>query len=70
MKWISVKDKLPKTSGAKLVFVPLTDKPLIQLAWYETKGSNNLSGWQLLTQGLCNKITHWMELPEIPKDIK
>ena len=56
-QWIAVKDKMPQTGESVLVY-----------------GKNGISlvgaywKWGWTTTGYCNVITHWMPLPEPPKE--
>ena len=64
MEWISVKDRLPKATkinDAVLVYAPtMIDDKIWKL--YSTLIENGLpsTGW-------AKDITHWMPLPEPPK---
>ena len=72
MKWISVKDKLPETDEERR-------SPLV-LVWVrrpKTVGWHSLSyfyhgEWDILTGQIDvaygKRITHWMPLPEGPKE--
>ena len=71
MEWISVKDKLPP-NGDKLVLIVvngkgknLTFRNAVEIANYTSK-----DGWILETfPELENmQVTHWMPLPEPPKE--
>ena len=63
MKWINVKDSLPKNDGVVLV----TDGEHVTIAeWYRE------SGWSLSREDkaigfFSTAITHWMLLPAPPK---
>lgn len=54
MEWTSVKDALPNFFGRYLVVCTGIDIPQIRL--YE-------GTWDSLTE-----VTHWMELPRLPKN--
>ncbi|MCR9263332.1 MAG: DUF551 domain-containing protein [Flavobacteriaceae bacterium] len=65
MSWISVKDRLPEQTSDVLVCYPLIDGYIGMASacydegkWWDYKGDNVISIYQ---------ITHWMELPEPPK---
>lgn len=64
--WISVKDRLPEKDALYLIHAPSLDekKPLITCAWYNP----NLPGWSMLVECWLKAITHWMPLPEPPKE--
>lgn len=68
--WIETKDFLPDEPGMRIVFVPTLDKdkPFIGVAWFEPEGTGNLYGWQLLPAVFCQNVTHWMPMPENPKN--
>lgn len=55
MKWINILSESPKEQGTYLTFGSIMG---ITTAMYFNNGSWSLSG-----------ITHWMYLPEEPKDI-
>lgn len=59
MNWISVKDKLPG---------PLEDVLVCYTCGKVTCGYKHYSGdWSL--EGLYGPVTHWMPLPEPPKEV-
>jgi hypothetical protein len=60
MNWISVEDELPKGISNALAF----GNDTIYFVFYNSCGS-----WCLENEYLYN-ITHWMPLPEPPKDNK
>jgi len=63
--WISVKDRLPDEQGIYLVF---REEPygMITIAWY----SGHENGWLALDGGFYadGVLTHYMPLPEPPKE--
>lgn len=63
--WISVKDRLPDEQGTYLVF---REEPygMITIAWY----SGHENGWLALDGGFYadGVLTHYMPLPEPPKE--
>ena len=63
--WISVKDRLPDEQGTYLVF---RKEPygMITIAWY----SGHENGWLALDGGFYadGVLTHYMPLPEPPKE--
>ena len=80
MRWIKVKDKLPKENQPVLVFCKEDGTSLVITAIYTT---SSLSGneplefrlppfgtwWDSLEGGVIpHKITHWKPLPEPPGD--
>ena len=68
MEWIKCEDRLPEQIGS-------------YLAYYSTKGQDNMwlnsIGWVFFNSdknfaipsgGFAEKVTHWMPLPEPPKE--
>lgn len=76
MKWISVKDRLPKKNEEVLFF----DKKIFSGYWYDDyEGFKNL-GLKIVWQCNCECFgmdhgretyypTHWMPLPKYPEEI-
>lgn len=67
MQWISVKNRLPKYS--QYVIVNSSETIPIFMA---RRISTNVNGEEWMVFGSCRRIysiTHWMPLPEPPKDI-
>lgn len=69
MNWISVKDRLPKERQFVLAYQPHKSNRCRQLilcrinnSWYELNENNKID-----INGFYNSITHWMPLPEPPK---
>lgn len=66
MEWISVEDKLPEFEKNVLAF----DTQRIYIAYRHTEDEYNehwrvpQDGW---TWGLTSAVSHWMPLPEPPK---
>lgn len=81
-EWISVKDRLPEESGIYLVNVHQEDEyrcgDLVWEAWYNSHNlvfpPSDSIGWVLLNEfyqfsdSMRDDITHWMPLPEPPKE--
>ena len=67
MKWISVKEKLPKKEGKYLIYTKnLTGyKPLEENIFIAIFYCNDwiFKYWE------DNDVTHWMPLPEPPKEV-
>lgn len=61
-KWISVKERLPDSNDMVLI----CDKFGVGLAWFERHRGKNLY-WNSDT-GIIKNVTHWMPLPEPPKE--
>jgi Protein of unknown function (DUF551) len=63
-EWISVKDRLPEESQDALAF---DDCGVIHMAIYSPEGL--VYRWHCDTYGLYpHEVTHWMPLPEPPKE--
>lgn len=64
--WISVKDRLPERGGTYLCFQPLAAS-FCMVNTYRWSTTNN--GWRGAQIGsVITGITHWMPLPEPPKE--
>ena len=57
MEWISVEEKLPKP----LINVLVTDGESVDIDWF-------MRSSQEFVHGGRNRWTHWMSLPEPPKE--
>lgn len=58
-EWISVKDRLPDVSGYYLCTYIIDNHRFYYDRWFD-KNYNKFS--------TMDNITHWMPLPELPKD--
>lgn len=73
MKWISVKDRLPETSGQYLVYTECGDMFNAEFelhygefgSWYDCYHSDTL-GFLDSEWTAYDDITHWTPLPELP----
>lgn len=68
MEWISVKDRLPEKWLFALVAVcPPSQMNEVHIAYIDKNGK-----WKVLSEkgNHSNFITHWMPLPEPPKEVK
>ena len=69
-KWISVKDRLPSDGKAKLVWCP--ERHNIYCACYEEANEEGkwfiFGGWRGEGLEKIEPVTHWMPLPDPPKD--
>lgn len=66
--WTSVKDRLPEPEEKVLIW---TKTECMRYAQYHDDGSKN--HWYVYEDGSrawTNVITHWMPLPEQPKEVK
>lgn len=62
--WISVQDKLPPLGQPVIVYR--------EYAWGEAKveqGCRDLGGWWRVYGTRTKRITHWMPLPQPPKEV-
>lgn len=62
MEWISVEDKLPEDMKAVVTYSSNKHGRRIQLAWWNSYWHTWLSNTKSVRH-----ITHWMPLPEPPK---
>jgi len=64
-RWIKCSERVPEIDGAYAIYAPSMDKdcPLIMTAYYHES-----VGWSMLPQVWIDAITHWMPLPEAPKE--
>ena len=63
-KWISVEDRLPEKQGYYLVY---TEEDGVFSAEYNPKRER--CPWTDESEGYCDfPVTHWMPLPEPPKE--
>lgn len=63
MEWISVKDRLPEIGEKVLAYRPSMYYTVVQTIYYGVEGWEN--GYDLSGNMV---ITHWMPIPEPPKD--
>ncbi len=73
MEWISVKDRIPesKDDGVLVYFSETGGIETVHIQDYFDDITNGLDkdGKQLYTKWyLSQQVTHWMPLPEAPKD--
>lgn len=64
-EWISVKDRLPNKEGIYICVLDLT--PMVGFK-YRTIETVRYSGRWLYDSKEINYVTHWMPLPEPPKE--
>lgn len=81
MDWISVRDRLPEDEqevlviahgwDGRLVYVGSHKRVEVQKSWLTgitNKSSEwSLWGWSYLKEPM---VTHWMPMPELPKEVK
>lgn len=68
-KWISIKDRLPDDNTDVLIFTKFDDEtrhdtPYVRQAKYKEKC------WYDVDVNTASGITHWMPLPELPKEVE
>lgn len=65
-QWFRCDRELPAKEGAYLIYAKSADpdKPLIHEAWFNTKTNS----WELIPSLWAKAITHWMFMPNPPKD--
>ena len=70
MKWIRVKDKVPKNEDEVLVYAPNCDViGSVLVGCYFEEDNESKEAWTVYDFGesrLSEKVTHWMPLPETP----
>lgn len=59
--WISVKDRLPEKKGDYLIY---NTDGTVWLYWYDKEYKE----WYDSSGYLTESVTHWMPMPEAPKD--
>ncbi len=66
MNWISVKDKLPNSISNVLVYATHTDDEecRVEVGFYDKR----IGSWAGCPTYILNNVTHWMPLPEPPKN--
>ena len=72
-EWISVNDRLPKSKQMVLCYTPCDG--FMFVGYYQEIEPNPYwkSYWNIITamrstKKITKKVTHWMPLPEAPKD--
>ena len=66
-KWISVKDRLPDQAvNVLLHYAENTRRPTVFSYNTMAVGCYDYGGF--IVEGCCVKVTHWMPLPEPPKE--
>lgn len=67
MEWISVKDRLPEDSDEFLCYVSILDDMGVKV--YDIRILEYFSGAKIWScDGTIAIVTHWMPLPEPPKE--
>lgn len=64
MEWISVKDRLPTVKDQLLIYDSENDEIVIGVFLYSTE---SIIAFGIFGRGQVFDITHWMPLPEPPK---
>ena len=71
--WISVDDRLPQEHEMVLCYTPVDDYICVGFVRKYEWGSKTLLKWNIVTamrstKILTKKVTHWMSLPDAPKE--
>ena len=66
-QWISVKDRLPRTGVKVLVYLPAYKSQSFGILWKGEWGVGEAGALGRMAAGLT--VTHWMPLPEPPKEL-
>ena len=69
MKWISVEDRLPEEIGPCLISYSVTGAdnfPMGTIGWSFFNSAKKFA----VQNGYAKDVTHWMPLPEPPKEIE
>ena len=68
-QWVSVKDRLPEEQKEVLIYLPEYDS--VEMAALFEIPSLNLKEWaQNEDAYMLNEVSHWMPLPEPPKEVR
>lgn len=70
-KWISVKKKMPDNGGRKLLYISNRNYQWIQtgiIDYSECEWFVDNEDMDVYELGEGERVTHWMELPEPPKE--
>lgn len=70
MEWISVKDRLPNVDGEYLICVDVLGGSVYAAIFHPACRAHlpGESGWYGKFGEIKNKVTHWMPLPEPPRE--
>ena len=74
MQWIPVEERLPEEGKRCLLYTPCDG--ILYVGYYAGKDKwQHRHKWRLVTamrstQTLTKKVTHWMPLPAVPKEVK
>lgn len=73
--WISVKDRLPENELMVIGYTPVDGYMFIGFHKTEVAFGYDWSSWYIITsmrstKKITKKVTHWMPLPEPPKEEK
>ena len=67
-EWISVKNRLPEESGRYLVAAKLKGPVYPEVSTVDFARYGRKAGWYRTDDDLPFEVTHWMPLPELPKE--
>lgn len=75
MEWISVKDRLPKKNGRYLCYTEFPNISSVGVYYYgRLENEDDRKGFYFFDSEYgdveASNVTHWMELPEPPKEIE
>ena len=66
-EWVSVKDRLPEKSGCYLAITTAGNRSVLD---YSNKYKMFNCFDDIEPKGLEIEVTHWMPLPELPKEVE
>jgi len=68
-EWIKCSERLPLESQEVIVFDPIYDKPVFQSQYANKYFKQSFQvNWTHQVMGENDTVTHWMPLPEPPKE--
>ena len=67
-EWISVEERLPNPTENVLVCKSFKGKPYIDIGYVKDANTCCCASDEYIIQPLFHKLTHWMPLPEPPKE--
>lgn len=74
MHWINIKDQLPDTPCYYIVFMNNVlgreHEYTLDIAYYTAETGHDLCPWFDRSRNRLFGVTHWMDLPSLPENIK
>lgn len=72
-RWIPVTERLPENKEMVLCFTPVDGYMFVGFHFSYKWGSSTVSKWRIITamrstKDITKKVSHWMPLPEAPKE--